>query len=154
MSTKHIDDLVKIHLELIKDQSIKEEEFATYYSTLKNSYVRYLVDYRSVTIGVPRQSGKTKWVTKFAQENSALVFTNKQLTIADCNDRGVQAFNVFSDLVYYRGIRLMGAKYQYAIFDDCVMNKNVLIFIESLKRCGLLTKDFTIINIGTPCTKI
>jgi hypothetical protein len=123
----------------------------------------YIGELRTITLGVPRQSGKTKYLLELKDTFSSVMFVANQRMLDNCcidkyalNRSNVVTFDeMFSVIRFNRGIRQRGLKYSLFLVDEySFMRKehenNFSELLTELKAQDLFTDDFYVLKIGTP----
>ncbi len=113
-----------------------------YSATLE--YKSYLSEHRSISIQVPRRSGKTTAAIALYKETSSLLIVPNESF-----KRSVPGATSIHNLPLFRGTRFNGMKYQYMILDDAQPTKEFYDFLADLAIHDALTKDFLIIRLYT-----
>lgn len=127
------------------------------------SFSAYIREFRTITLGVPRQSGKTKYMLDLKGKTSSVMFVHNQNMIQYCRplqnsvDRSnILSFeNMFSLIRFNRGINRHGLKYSLFLVDEYnFANKehenNFAELLTELKAQDMFTEDFYVLKIGTP----
>lgn len=127
------------------------------------SYATYIREIRTITLGVPRQSGKTKYILDLKDKVSSVMFVSSQRMLDNCcvdkyalNRSNVVTFDeMFSLIRFNRGLKHHGLKYSVFFIDEySFMRKehenNFSELLTELKVQNMLTDDFYVLRIGTP----
>ena len=152
-----IENLHKAALTFLVDRGSREQ----YIDCM--SYTTYIREIRTITLGVPRQSGKTKYILDLKDKASSVMFVHNQAMVTHCctGQNAVDRSNIFtfdemfSLIRFNRGISRRGLKYSVFLIDEySFMRKehenNFSELLTELKAQDLFTDDFYVLKIGTP----
>ena len=131
------------------------------------SFVTYIREIRTITLGVPRQSGKTKYVLDLKDKVSSVMFVPNQMIVDYCcnvkygssstSDRSnIITFDSISSITrHIRGTNRLGLKYSVFIIDEYSHMKphhedQLAMVLNELKAHNMFTDDFYVLRIGTP----
>jgi hypothetical protein len=127
------------------------------------SFSTYVKEFRTITLGVPRQSGKTKYMLALKDKVSSVMFVHSQAMADYCCRSGhvVDRSNIitfeemFSVARFNRGRRLGGLKYSVFLVDEYSFAKkehdnNFAELLTELKTQNIFAEDFYVLKIGTP----
>lgn len=131
------------------------------------SYATYIREIRTITLGVPRQSGKTKYMLELKDKLSSVMFVPNQMMVDYCcngkygssstSDRSnIITFDSISSITrHIRGTNRFGLKYSVFIIDEYSYMKphhedQLAMVLSELKVQDMLTDDFYVLRIGTP----
>lgn len=124
------------------------------------SFVQYVQEYRTIDLRVPRQTGKTTYLTNmFYGEESLMIvphhYHTKPYQYSDQYSRRVMTNDYFNLNWFdrFRGIRNM-YNFKYLLIDEPRFMTprqecNVLEFIELLHAQNVLDEDFFVLKLGT-----
>lgn len=126
-------------------------------------FVRFITEFRTITIGLPRQCGKTKYLLELKEQTSSLMFVPNRPTAEYCykldqpgNRSNIVSFdNMDSIQRQLRGFGSMGLKYSAFLIDEySYMREDHLRdlknLLNELKSKDMLTEDFYMLRLGTP----
>jgi len=153
----NIETLHKISLGMIREQDI-----APQYANIVG-FVSFIMEFRTITLGVPRQCGKTKYLLELKKKISSLMFVYNRLTAEYCYkmDPGGSRSNIVSfdnmDSIQrqLRGFKSMGLKYSVFLIDEYSFMKedqvrDFKLLLSELKSNDMLSEDFYVLRLGTP----
>lgn len=124
-------------------------------SVMKASdYMTYINEYRTVSLNVPRRSGKSTILREIAGEYSSMLFLNHRFN--KNRDTNVAFYhNMVDKLKSFVGVyNTVGMKYQCFLLDepDSMTQEEKKNFYELVERYylnDLLSRDFYILKLGT-----
>jgi hypothetical protein len=122
---------------------------------MRLSDIAFIREYRTIVLGMPRQTGKTKFLMEHAKEKSALVIVHNEDMVQRYREAGVPAFNIYSMNKCFIGARSpYGLKFQCILVDECfhITTFNDLFFdlLIQLRNCNMITEDLYVLKLGTP----
>lgn len=110
------------------------------YNSIGLSFIDFLKEYRSLSLRLPRRSGKTYAASWVRKTKSCLVFEKY----------GRSSFNASFEIQKYRGARGKGFKLQCIVLDEYrEWPEGFEEFIITLKLADLITHDFYIVSLYT-----
>jgi hypothetical protein len=134
-------NLIKPLLETI---NTSEELYDKY-----NSYSDFILNHRTLSVCLPRRSGKTTTLIKLSEEKSALFIVKHTYQQPIC----VPVFNSMDDIIKCFGYKIAtGLKYECVLIDE-EPSINVQELINFLAKENLVTDNFFVLQLMTPVSK-
>lgn len=117
------------------------------------SFGHYMSECRTVTLGLPRGSGKTAMARQYAMKRSSLILCETMAQTdqhATGNAMSYSSFLRYFDM--YRGVRT-GMKYQCLVLDDMhAPMQPIHCVLQDMHAMNMLTYDFHIVRFETSRT--
>lgn len=154
----NIEKLHKDSLVFLEDQ----EKTKNYLQNM--SFPIYILEFRTITLGLPRRSGKTKYLLELNKKLSSMLFMHNSMVDncnyldTDCCDKSnIVSFNNNIDSVLRQVCydKPFGFKYSVFLIDEySYMNEkhiqNLKILLNELNIKDMFSEDFYVLRLGTP----
>ena len=117
------------------------------------SYDKFVQEFRTLALGLPRQTGKTTLAKSYVKGKSALVVVPYEPLVSQYNIRNVMSVANFANAPYWRGKQFNGLRYQCLVLDEVTHPSHLDAIMEvvvQMKQCDMLTDDFHIVGLFTP----
>ena len=128
-------------------------------------FLNYIESFRTITLGLPRQSGKTEYMLKLKNDLSCLMLVHNRAAMEYIKGFPKVGANVISNVFSFdnidtlvnlhRGRQSVGLKYSVFMIDEysfMTQTQKTLFMeiLELLHERRMLTKDFYVLRLGTP----
>lgn len=106
------------------------------------SFEAYIRDLRTISLGLPRRSGKTTFCNAHAKNTSSYHFVKLP---------GHKNFDVLTEFRKFYGTKSEGLKLDCIILEEyTAFPEGFIDFVTELKARGMLKPNFYVLMIGTP----
>jgi len=130
-------------------------------------FLNYIESFRTITIGLPRQSGKTEYLLKLKKDLSCLMLVPNRAITDRIKRFAYEYSNTSSEIFTFDNITTLidknrysysyppGLKYSAFLIDEYsfMTNQQKIHYVEVLELLHerrMLTKDFYVLRLGTP----
>ena len=130
-------------------------------------FLNYIESFRTITIGLPRQSGKTEYLLKLKKDLSCLMLVPNRAIMDHIKRFAYEYSNTSSEIFTFDSITTLvdknrysysyppGLKYSAFLIDEYsyMTQTQKILFMEALELLHerrMLTKDFYVLRLGTP----
>jgi len=128
-------------------------------------FLNYIESFRTITIGLPRQSGKTEYLLKLKKDLSCLMLVPNRAIMDRIKRFAYEYSNTSSEIFTFDSITTLidknrysyppGLKYSAFLIDEysfMTQTQKILFMevLELLHERRMLTKDLYVLRLGTP----